>query len=280
MKHIEGFFKNQQEQSIFYQYWLPETSPKAALLVIHGLNEHSGRYSNFAEFFTSKGYAVFSMDHIGHGKSEGTRSFAKKFSYYIDDILVYVNMISDWVPNIPIYPVGHSLGGLINTYLLLDHQHLFAGAVFSGSVVLVPEYVSSFTITMGKIISRILPKMGLLEIDKQSISRDPDVVQAYLNDPLVFNGKITVRVSSEMNQAIERISQDGENISLPVLILHGSEDKIVEPECSRYLHDKVSSLEKELIIYDGFYHEIYNEPEKLTVFNDVLRWLDRQISKN
>jgi len=279
MDHKEAYFNNQHGQSIFYQYWMPESKPKAALLVIHGLNEHSGRYAHFADFFTANGYSVFALDHIGHGKSDGTRSYIKKFSYYIDDIVTYIKMINDWFPDIPIYPVGHSLGGLINTYLLLDHQHLVRGAVLSGSVVLVPEYVSNFTIMIGKFISILFPKLGLLEIDKQSLSHDPEVVQAYINDPLVFNGKITVRVSSEMNDAIERISLDGEKITLPVLILHGSEDKIVEPECSKYLHGKISSQEKDLIIYDGYFHEIFNEPEKELVFEDVLKWLNAQLSK-
>ncbi len=210
---------------------MPEYPPKAALLIVHGLNEHSGRYLDLADYFTANGYAVFSLDQIGHGKSEGTRSYIKKFSYYSDDLLDYSNMINDWVDEIPIFLIGHSLGGLIAANFLIDHQQLLSGAVLSGSVVLTPEYVSKFTILIGKIISVILPKLGLLEIDQQGLSRDPRVVQAYLEDPLVYNGKITIRVSSEMNQAIQRIKSTGEIISLPILILHGSEDRIVEPAC-------------------------------------------------
>ena len=277
MDHTDGYFRNQQNQSIYYQFWMPNSTPKAALLVVHGLNEHSGRYLHFADYFTAKGYAVYSYDHIGHGKSEGTRSFVKKFSYFIDDLVAYIKMIDGWVDGIPIFPVGHSLGGLITTNMLIDHQNLVSGAVLSGSVVLVPGYVSKFTITIGKIISVILPKMGLLEIDKQSLSQDPEVVQAYLDDPLVYNGKITVRVSSEMNQAVERFKFEGGKITLPVLILHGSEDRIVDPTCSEYLHEKVSSSDKQLTIYKGYFHEIYNEPEKQSVYDDVLTWLENHL---
>lgn len=277
MVFSDGYFQNQRDQAIYYRNWIPESSPKAALLVVHGLNEHSGRYLDFADYFTAKGFAVFSLDQVGHGKSDGTRSFIKKFSYFTDDILDYIAIINRWVGPIPIYLVGHSLGGLIAANFLIDHQKLISGAVLSGSVVLVPAYVSKLTIVMGKIISAILPKMGLLEIDKQSLSRDPEVVQAYLDDPLVYNGKSTVRISSEMNQAIERIKTVGEKINLPILILHGSEDRIVEPACSKYLFKKVSSTDKELTIYDGYFHELYNEPEKLTVYGDVYTWLENHL---
>jgi acylglycerol lipase len=277
MKHQEGFFQNSSQQSIYYQYWLPDTSPKAALMVIHGLNEHSGRYAHIAEFFTQNDIAVFSMDHIGHGNSGGTRSFVKQFSCLIDDLVVYLGMAREIVQEIPFFTVGHSLGGLISPVFLFDHQDLISGAILSGPLALVPDYVSPFIIKVGKIISSIFPKLGLLEIEKEFLSRDPAVVQAYINDPLVYNGKITVRMSAEMNKAIGRVGEQVSAINLPVLILHGGQDKIVDPACSEFLHKGVSSTDKELIIYDGFFHEIFNEPEQDQVFTDMLNWINKHI---
>ena len=183
-------------------------------------------------------------------------------------------MIKKWQHGLPVYLIGHSMGGLIGANFLIDHQDLVQGAVLSGSLTLIPEYVSEFTIKIGKFLSSILPKMRLLALDSEGISRDKAVVQAYKDDPLVYNGKMTARISNVMNDGIARIAADGSKISLPVLLLHGSDDSLCDPECSIYLHNLISSEQNQLIIYDGFFHEVYNEPEQETVFNDVLNWLD------
>jgi len=273
MKQQEGYF-SEIDQSIFYQFWLPENPPHAVLLIVHGVNEHSGRYEHLAAYFTEKGYAVYGLDLVGHGKSSGTRSFAKDFSSFINPILTYLKMIKDWQPGLPVYLVGHSMGGLIGANFLIDHQDQVQGAVLSGSLTLIPDYVSDFTIKIGKLLSSVLPKMRLLALDSDGISRDKAVVQAYKDDPLVYNGKMTARISNVMNDGIARIAADGSKINLPVLLLHGSEDSLCDPDCSIYLHNLISSNNNQLIIYDGFFHEVYNEPEQRTVFNDVLNWLE------
>jgi len=273
MKQQEGYF-SEIDQSIFYQFWLPENPPHAVLLIVHGVNEHSGRYEHLAAYFTEKGYAVYGLDLVGHGKSSGTRSFAKDFSSFINPILTYLKMIKDWQPGLPVYLVGHSMGGLIGANFLIDHQDQVRGAVLSGSLTLIPDYVSDFTIKIGKLLSSVLPKMRLLALDSDGISRDKAVVQAYKDDPLVYSGKMTARISNVMNDGIARIAADGSKINLPVLLLHGSEDSLCDPDCSIYLHNLISSNNNQLIIYDGFFHEVYNEPEQRTVFNDVLNWLE------
>jgi len=274
MKQQEGYFSD-QDQSIYYQYWLPESPPRAVLLIVHGLNEHSNRYKHLAEYFTEKGYAIYGLDHVGHGKSSGTRSFAEDLPAFINPILTYLEMIKDWQPGLPVYLIGHSMGGLISANLLIDHQDKVHGAVLSGSLTLIPDYVSDFTIKIGKLLSSILPKMRLIAIDANGVSRDQSVVQAYKDDPLVFNGKMTARISNVMNDGIARITDEGSKIKIPVLLMHGSDDSLCDPECSIYLHNLISSQDNQLIIYDGLFHEIYNEPEQLMVFNDILNWLDR-----
>jgi acylglycerol lipase len=273
MKHQEGFF-SEQDQSIYYQYWLPESPPLAILLVVHGLNEHCGRYKHLADYFTDMGYAVFGFDLIGHGKSSGTRSFVKDFPSFINPILTYLEMIKEWQPGLPVYLVGHSLGGLIAASFLIDHQEKVSGAILSGSLVMGPEYVSDFTVKIGTIISKTIPKIRLIGIDKSGLSRDTQVVTNYINDPLVYNGKSTARISSVINDGITYVAEKGSNITLPILLLHGGQDRICDPAWSTYLHNLVSSQNNKLIIYDELYHEIYNEPEHEVVFNDVLNWLD------
>jgi len=277
MKHQDGYFKNRENQSIYTQNWLPDNPPKAVLLIVHGLNEHSGRYDHFSNFFVIEGFAVYSMDLIGHGKSDGTRSYVKEFNNYLDDIILYLEKIKQLQPESPIFLIGHSMGGLISALILIDHPDQFAGAVLSGSIVQIPDDVSSLFITLGKFVSFILPKLGLLKIDLSGLSRNPDVVQAYKDDPLVNSGKFTARVSAEMTKSFDRVAGEGSMIKDPVLILHGGSDRIVNPACSHFLYALVSSEIKEIIIYDGFYHEIYNDPGHEQVYQNVSSWISNQL---
>jgi len=256
MKHQEGFFNDDQNQFIYYQYWLPENTPRAVLLIIHGVNEHCGRYQDLASYFTEKGYAVYGLDLIGHGKSAGTRSYAADLSAFINPILTYLDMIKGWQPDLPIYLVGHSMGGLIGANFLIDHQDKVQGAVLSATLTLVPDYVSDFTIKIGKLFSSILPKMRLIGVDFDGLSRDQAVVQAYKDDPLVYTGKMTARISNVMNDGLAQITTFGSKITRPVLLLHGGDDRVCDPECSKYLHNLISSQNNQLIVYDSFFPEV------------------------
>jgi alpha-beta hydrolase superfamily lysophospholipase len=278
MKHQEGNFDYHNNQSIYYQAWLPEGKSKASLFIVHGLHEHSARYKHVAAYLVDHGYALYSLDFPGHGKSDGMRSYIDSYLDFINIMEIYLEKILSWQPNQPIFLVGHSMGGLLSAVFLTDSPSTINGAILSGSLVQVPDYVSDLTIRVGKILSRILPKVRLVEIDKEGLSKDPAVVQAYRDDPLVYNGKTTARISNELNNAITQVEKNGSNINQPLLLLHGADDRICDPAWSQYLFDMVSSQDKQLIIYEGLYHEIYNEPEAATVFNDVLRWLEEHTS--
>ena len=277
MKHQDGYFKNQENQSIYFQSWLPDNPAKAVLLIVHGLNEHCGRYDHFSDFFVNEGFAVYGMDLIGHGKSDGTRSYVKDFTNYINDQILYLEKIKQLQPGSPIFLIGHSMGGLIGSLFLIDHPGQVAGAVLSGPVVQIPDDVTPLFIALGKIVSFVFPKLGLLKIDLSGLSRNPDVVQAYKDDPLVNSGKFTARVSAEMTRSFDRVADEGSRIKDPVLILHGGSDRIVNPACSHFLYALVSSEIKKIIIYDDFYHEIYNDPGHEKVFEDVSSWINNQL---
>jgi len=153
MNHREGTFKGVRDARIYYQGWLPEGDSKAALLVVHGLAEHSGRYANLVRHFVPPGYAVYGLDHLGHGKSDGTRVYVDRFSDYLTTLKIYVDMVREWEPERPVFLVGHSMGGLIGALFLLDHQEDLAGAVLSGPSVKVPDNISGATIFVGKVLS-------------------------------------------------------------------------------------------------------------------------------
>lgn len=277
MQHQDGFFKGVRDANIYYQAWLPDGDPKAVLLIVHGLAEHSGRYMNVVDHFVPHGCAVYGLDHIGHGKSEGTRVYVERYADYTDTLGIFFGMVRTWQPDAPIFLVGHSMGGLIAVSYLLDHQADFAGAVLSGPGVKAPDDISAVTIFLGKTLSRLAPKTGVLSLDANGVSRDPAVVEAYVNDPLVYTGKTTARLAAELLKEMQRVTAEAGNITLPILIVQGGDDKLVDPAGARMLYDSVSSPDKTLHVYDDFYHEVFNEPEHERVLSDVETWLEAHI---
>jgi acylglycerol lipase len=277
MKHQEGFFTGVQDAGLYYQGWLPDGEAKAVLFIVHGLGEHSGRYMNVVNRFVPEGYAVYGIDHLGHGRSEGQRLMVERFADYTEPLNAMFAMIRGWQPGKPVFLVGHSMGGLIGARYLTAHQTGLAGAVLSGPAIRPPGNIPKAVILLGRILSFLIPRMGLVPLRAAEVSRDPAVVEAYLADPLVCKEKITARLGAEMLGAMERIREEAGRISLPLLIVQGGEDKLVDPTGARLLYDAVSSIDKKLIVYDGLYHEVFNEPEHDRVLADVEAWLEAHL---
>lgn len=274
MKHQEGVFMGVRKTALYYQGWLPEGEIRAVLLVVHGLAEHSGRYMNFVNRFVPLGYAVYGIDHIGHGRSEGRRLFVDSFIDYTEPLEAYADMVRCWQPGKPVFLVGHSMGGLIGALHLVAHQEELAGAVLSGPAVKAPSDIPKAVILIGRVLSTLFPRLGLVPLDAEGVSRDPAVVKAYLDDPLVCRGKMTARLGAEMLGAMEHIGAEANRITLPLLILQGGADRLVDPSGAQVLYEKVASSDKKLIVYEGFYHEVFNEPEHGRVLSDVEQWLE------
>lgn len=273
MEHIEGTFKGVSNSCNYYQAWLPSGEVRAVLLVVHGLGEHSGRYMNVVNHLVPRGYAVYALDHVGHGKSEGPREVIERFDDYITPLTTYHNMVKGWQPGKPVFLLGHSMGGLIAAYYLLDHQADFKGAIISAPSIKVGDSISPFMIMMGKILSTIAPRAGILALDASYISRDEAVVTAYTNDPLVFHGKTPARLAAEMLKAMQRVTAELNKIALPFIALQGCDDKLVEAVGAQMLYERASSTDKVIKMYQGMYHEVFNEPDRAMVLNDVEMWL-------
>ena len=274
MKHGEGTLSSAAGASLYYQSWMPADDCTAILLVAHGLAEHSGRYGHFAAFFVSRGYAVYALDHVGHGKSDGDRCHIGSFSEYADGVSLLLEKAREECPGIPAILVGHSMGGLIATRYLIDRQSDFTACVLSGAALKPAEKLSSIQSLLMRLFSRFLPKMRVLQLDASAVSRDPEVVDRYRDDPLIFSGKITARLAEQVFGTMAWIEDRLDTIELPMLILHGSEDGLTSPQGSKMLHQKISSTNNKLIIYEGLYHEIFNEPEQIQVMGDVANWLE------
>ena len=280
MTHGEGTLTTAAGDSLYCQSWKPAQTPKAALLIVHGLAEHSGRYHHFAQFFVERGFAVYSLDLPGHGKSDGVRCHIGRFSEFAEGVRLLLDSIRIDRLYTPIFLVGHSMGGLIAAQFLLERQSDLAGCVLSGAAIKPAAEPPLLQGLIVRLLSKLLPKIRVMQLDSSGVSRDPIVVERYRNDPLVFTGKVTARLAKQIFSAMAALEAKLNLIELPMLILHGSADRLTHPEGSKMLHDRISSKDKKLIIYEGLYHEVYNEPEQNDVMADVSRWLTPRLKSH
>ncbi len=247
------------------------------MLVAHGVCEHSGRYTNLVNYFVPKGYAVYGLDHQGHGRSEGLRGYVERFSDYLSDLKTFFDVVRREHTDNKIFLVGHSMGGLIAAAYTISHQHELAGLLLSGASLKVGSSISPLLIALVPMVSLLLPKLGVQTLDVFVISQDHTVVDAALDDPLYYKGKIRARLGAELIKTIQKLPRQMPKINLPILIMHGTADQLSDPEGSRMLYEQVSSRDKTLKLYEGFYHEIFNEPGREQVFVDMEAWLATHI---
>lgn len=258
---------------LYWQAWLPDVPPEAVILMAHGYAEHSGRYAHVGTICAERGFAALAIDHWGHGKSDGTPGFVPRFSAYTDGIKALLEAANRDFPGVPKILLGHSMGGLIAATFLLTEQDHFAGCVLSGPAVMAANAPSPAMQTISRLLSLAVPKLGVLALDVNGVSRDPSVVQAYLEDTLVYKGKLSARLAVEMFSAMTRVQADAHLITLPILLMHGEADSLAAPAGSQYLYDHVASVEKQLLLYPGLYHEIFNEPEQSAILNEAIAWI-------
>jgi len=273
MAHIEGQFEGCKNLTLYYQCWLPSHEPKAVLLVAHGLAEHSGRYTNLANHFVPKGYAVYGFDQRGHGKSPGLRGDVESFSCFVNDLKTFLGIIHDKHPGTKVFILGHSVGGAIATACAISHQDKFDGLILSAATIKAGNSVPPGLIMVASLLASLLPKVGLYTIDASALSCDKAIVDAYVNDPLVYQGKIRTRLGVEIIKAMQMLLSQIERIHLPILIMHGTADRLSDPKGSELLYNGVNSKDRTLKLYDRFFHEIFNEPGCAQVFADIEGWL-------
>lgn len=273
MKHGEGSFAGSENLPIYYQYWLPDGEPRAVIVISHGLAEHGGRYGNIIGRLVPPGFAVYALDHRGHGRSEGLKGYVRRFSDFTDDLASFIKIVKEKHPDKKMFVFGHSIGGTIAAVYAAGDRPEVDGLIFSAAVMVPGKSVSPALVRLGRVLSRLTPGLGLYALETSAISRDAAVVEAYRSDPLVYHGKTRVRLGMELINAMERLRPQLDRIKLPVLILHGTDDRLSEPAGSDMLYDRAGSADKTYQRYEGFYHEVFNEPGKEQVLADIESWL-------
>lgn len=277
MLHEEDTFSGVKDYKIYYQKWIPD-KPKAVIQLVHGFGEHSGRYGNVVDTVTPLGYAIYADDHRGHGRSEGQRNYVDSFEQYIEDEKKLFDIIRKENPDLPIFMLGHSMGSIIAVHFAAKHESLLNGLIVSGVGNDVGGDVGGFMRFLAKVMSKLAPKLMVEQGDlSKYLSHDQEVVEAYNNDPNVNADKTSARLGAEMFKYFGQTPEIASKLGLPVLVQAGGEDKLVVG--AEKIEPMLNMEDKEVHIYEGLYHEVYNESEDLRkpVLEDLANWLESQM---
>jgi acylglycerol lipase len=261
MNHQEGYFQGYQDFKIYHQCWLPDSQPRAVLLLAHGYAEHSGRYKNIVDYFVPQNYAIYALDHRGHGKSDGERVHVEDFHDYVVDLKTYFDIVRSKNPAKKIFLIGHSMGSVISLRYCLEYQSELSGLITSGGGLS----------RAGDPPLQAPPKGQALSV--AMLSRDPAVIEAYVNDPLVYHGPVPTNHS--MRGTMANLVAEVGQIKLPVLIMAGAGGR--DGARSQVLFDLIGSQDKTFKPYAGLLHEIFNEPEYPQVMADTDQWLQNHL---
>jgi acylglycerol lipase len=274
--HTTGSFTTPDGVNLFTQQWLPEGETRAGVFVMHGLAEHSGRYRHVAEFLAGRGFAVYTMDLRGHGQSEGMRGYIDSYETFLTDLDGYFQTVTGRAGR-KMFTLGHSMGAALAIVLIVRHQDQLAGMVTSGTPLSPGPAVPSLLVRLTNIVAAVAPKLPVMALDATTVSRDPAVQQAYDSDPLNYRGKIRARLGAELFRLFLAAREALPRVTIPVLALQGSEDRLVDPGDLAVLYANIGSTDKTQHLYQGLYHEVFNEPEKEQVLGEVADWLVRHL---
>ncbi|MGH2566015.1 MAG: lysophospholipase [Ginsengibacter sp.] len=275
MQATTSSFQNKTGLKIFTRTWLPETNAKAVIVIVHGFNAHSGQYQWVAEQFTNQNYAVYALDLQGRGQSEGERFYVNSFDDYVSDVDVLMDIAKAANPGLPVFLLGHSAGGVVSCLYTLDHQEKINGFICEDFAhqLRAPDFV----LAVFKGLGHLAPHAHLLKLKNEDFSRDPAVVEAMNNDPLIADEKQPNKTMEALVHADERLKKEFSLFTLPLLILHGTADKAAKPAGSQFFYDNAGSVDKTLKLYDGAYHDMLNDIDKEKVMADIQEWIMKHI---
>ncbi|MGC1738597.1 lysophospholipase [Mycobacterium sp.] len=262
---------------IVYDVWTPDTTPRGVVVLSHGFGEHARRYDHVAQRFGQGALVTYALDHRGHGRSGGKRVLVKDISEYTGDFDTLVGIAGKEHPGVTRVVLGHSMGGGIVFAYGVERPDAYDLMVLSGPAVAAQTAVSPPLAWLAKTLGAIVPGLPVQQLDAGAVSRDPAVVDAYNTDPLVYHGKVPAGVARALVLVGETMPKRAAALTAPLLVVHGSEDQLIPVDGSRQLVDAVGSSDVELKVYPGLYHEVFNEPERDQVLDDVVSWINARL---
>lgn len=262
---------------IAWRAWQPASAPRAVIALVHGVAEHSGRYEHVGDALAAEGFAVYALDHIGHGRSDGAAANIESMQAAADNVATLLELASAAHPGVPRFLLGHSMGSLVVLHLATRAPIDVAGIVVSAPPLDIP-LGNPLQRLAAPLLTRLAPNLGVLTLDSSSISRDPEVVRAYDADPLVFRGKLPARTAVEILQHTSLVKQRLGALTVPLLVLHGTADIVASPSSADLIERDAGSDDVTVRRYAGLYHEVFNEPEGEQVIGDVISWLSQHVT--
>lgn len=266
------FFSPTEGVRLYYEWWMP-VRPKAILVVVHGLGDHAGRYGPLIRYFGQREYGVAIYDQRGHGNSSGLRGHIAHFQDLLGDLAAFVQFVKEKYPGVPVFLVGHSFGGQLALNFIVRYAKGLRGILLSSPNVQLAIKVPKWKRMLSEYGHRWFPRMRIRqEIDPVLLSHDPEIVRRYKDDPLVVR-RITLQTGMEIVRNLELVMALASRIHLPAFFMHAGEDKICDPEGTRRFFRRIPVARKQLKIYDGFSHELFNEVHGEEVFKDMEHWI-------
>ncbi|MEP7353140.1 MAG: lysophospholipase [Acidobacteriota bacterium] len=262
--------------SIFVRSWQPAMKARGVVMIVHGFNAHSGYYQWVADQLTSNGLVVYALDLRGRGQSDGERFYVNSFSEYVSDVESAVALAKSREPGLPMFVLGHSAGGVVSCLYVLEHQAELAGLICESFAFELPA--PEFALAVFKGLSHVAPHAHVLKLSNKDFSRDPEVVKAMDDDPLIAHETQPTMTLAEMVRSDEQLTQKFPQITLPVLILHGTADKAARPAGSQLFFENAGSTDKTLKLYEGSFHDPLNDLDKQAVMTDIQGWIAARIS--
>lgn len=273
----EAYYPAGDGAELFYRRWLPKAGClRGVVVLVHGVCEHGGRYDALARTLVGGGLAVYAADLRGHGRSPGARIAIRAFDDYLDDQQRLLDLALRAHPGQPLFLLGHSMGGAIVLRLVQTRAPAVRGIVLSAPSVCVAGSMFRILRHLAWLVSRLFPWLRLVRVGSGNLSRDPAVVQDFRDDPLVYHGKFPARTGAEILAAGPRILDDAGLLRVPLLLLHGTGDRVTDPAGSQRLFDRAAAADKGLRLYPGLYHDLFHEPEYRQITAEVLQWLVRR----
>lgn len=274
VQQVEGRLAGARGVELFWQGWLPrgDVETTGVLLICHGLGEHGGRYRNVVDAVLPDGWAVYALDHRGHGRSGGRRAHLDDYADWLGDFDAFRRVVTARHPGLPVFLLGHSMGGQIALAYALDHQDALAGLVLSAPA-LASDAVPAAAVPVLTALAKVMPTLRPAGIDVTKVSKDPAVVAAYRADPLNHHGKPTLGLAARLYGAFDTLPERARALRLPLLLQHGTADALTDPAGTRLLESTNGSPDVTVRWYDGLWHEIYNEPERDLPLADLRDWL-------
>lgn len=274
----KAFFANSKGQQLQTRHWEPRLPSGAAILILHGYAEYSGRYKETASFFNEHGVDVFAIDHHGHGESYGKKGLVNSWELLVDDAEEFLAHLQKSYPEITTwFLLGHSMGGAISVLLAERRGDTLGGIILSAPLIDENTSTPGLIVALGKLVARFMPSLAVIKFEHDAQCRDSDVMKQFLSDPNNYNGRLRAGTGNQLLNMIEAVDTVPEKIRVPCWIGHSSIDRLTSFEASRAFYQRLGSEDKTFRKYDGLFHELLNEPEKRLVHQEIMQWIKKRV---